>query len=196
MLHALRTPPMLGAAILFVAVTSAAAAEPTGGRVAVAIDQDAGTLTLTVDAQTAFVYRFGPTVDLPHFDPFNSPSGRPMTVAITDPYPHHRSFWVADEKVQLEGQSEKANIYSSLYSGVIDKAKSNWPLAPYKRRVAHVEFFNWKSDKDTVEFDEKLTWKNGDVQLLDELRHYRIRALATASTSWIFRFNFARPTGM
>jgi hypothetical protein len=98
---------MLGAAILLVAVTAAAAAEPTDGRVAVAIDQDAGTLTLTVDAQTAFVYRFGPMVDLPHFDPFNSPSGRPMTVAITDPYPHHRSFWVADEGVQLRASRKK-----------------------------------------------------------------------------------------
>lgn len=195
MLHALRTPLMLGTAILLVAVSSAAAAESTGGRVAVAIDQDAGTLTLTVDAQTAFVYRFGPTVDLPHFDPFNSPSGRPMTVAITDPYPHHRSFWVADEKVQLEGQPEKANIYSALYSGVIDKAKSNWPLAPYKRRVAHVEFSNWKTGGDTVEFDEKLTWKNGDVQLLDELRHYRVRALGDGEYFLDFSFQLCATYG-
>ena len=118
-----------GTLMLQVACGGAQAAEPAGDRVAIAIDQDAGALTVTVDGQTAFVYRFGPDVDLSHFDPFHSPSGRPMTVTITDPFPHHRSFWVGDERVHLEGQPESANIYSALFSGVTDKQKSKWPIS-------------------------------------------------------------------
>jgi len=168
---------LLSAAILLVPHCAILAGEAGTDRIVIDTDEDAGNLTLTVDGETAFVYRFGPTVDLPHFDPFNSPTGRAMTVKITDPFPHHRSFWVADERVQLEGRSEKAGIYTSLYSGVKDKEQSKWPVAPYKRRVVHVEFSNLKMEGDTAEFDEKLTWQDGDVQLLDELRHYRVRAL-------------------
>lgn len=153
------------------------AEEPRIGRVAVDIDDEAHRLTVTIDGQIAFVYCYGPLVDLPHFDPFNSPSGRAMTVKITEPYPHHRSFWVAEERVQLEGRSEKANIYTSLYSGVKDKGESEWPVAPYTRRVKHVEFSRVKTAGDSAEFQERLTWLDGDVKLLDELRHYRVRAL-------------------
>jgi hypothetical protein len=188
MFYATRFSLLLCAATAALASCDSAAAEPAASRIAVDIDKDAGTLSLTIDARTAFVYRFGPDVDLPHFDPFNSPSGRPMTVKIADPFPHHRSFWVGDERVQLEGQTEKVNIYSSLYSGVVDKEKSPWPVAPYKRRAAHVEFSNVKTDGDTAQFDEKLTWKNGDVQLLDELRHYRVRALGDGEYFLDFSF--------
>ncbi|MCL4205227.1 MAG: PmoA family protein [Pirellulaceae bacterium] len=196
MLHATRLSLLLlCAATAAVACSDSMAAEPAANRIAVDIDEDAGALTLTVDARTAFVYRFGPDVDLPHFDPFNSPSGRPMTVKIADPYPHHRSFWVADERVQLEGQSDKANIYSSLYSGVVDKERSKWPVPPYTRRVAHVEFSNVKISGDAAEFDEKLTWKNGDVQLLDELRHYRVRALGEGEYFLDFSFQLCASYG-
>ncbi len=176
------------AAVWLVPYCVVSAGEPATGRVQVDIDEDAGGLTLTVDGQAAFVYRFGSTVDLPHFDPFNSPSGRAMTVKITDPFPHHRSFWVADERVHLEGQSEKVGIYTALYSGVTDKEKSKWPVAPYKRRVVHVEFSGLKTSGDTAEFDEKLTWVNGDVRLLDELRHYRIRSLGDGE--YLIDFSF------
>lgn len=195
MFHTTGTSLIPAAAVFVLACCHVPAAETNGNRVAVAVDHDAGTLTVTIAARTAFVYRFGPTVDLPHFDPFNSPSGRPMTVAITEPYPHHRSFWVADERVQLEGSSERANIYSSLYSGVTDKEKSKWPVAPYQRRVAHVEFTNLKTAGDTAEFDEKLTWKNGDVRLLDELRHYRVRALGDGEYFLDFSFQLRAAYG-
>jgi hypothetical protein len=186
---------LFGTPMLSVASGEARAAEPAGDRVAVAIDDDAEALTVTVDGQTAFVYRYGPTVDLPHFDPFHSPSGRPMTVTITDPFPHHRSFWVADERVHLEGQSERANIYSALFSGVIDKQQSPWPVAPYTRRVAHVEFSNLRTEGDTAEFDEKLTWKNGEVRLLDERRHYRVRALGDGQYFLDFSFRLRATYG-
>jgi hypothetical protein len=118
-----------------------------------------------------------------------------MTVTITDPYPHHRAFWVADERVQLEGQSEKANIYTSLYSGVTDKQKSKWPVAPYARRVAHVAFSDLQTSGDTATFNEKLTWVNRDVRLLDELRHYRVRALGKGEYLLDFSFQLRATHG-
>lgn len=164
-------------AMLLRSCYAGSAEETPGGCIDVAINEDAGRLTVTIDGHTAFVYCFDSTVDLPHFDPFNSPSGRAMTVKITEPYPHHRSFWVADERVLLQGQPEKAGIYNALYSGVTDKSQSPWPVAPYARRVVHVEFSGLTTQSELAKFDEKLTWMNGDVRLLDELRHYRVRAL-------------------
>ncbi len=175
MWQAIRYGWLAGAVFLTLAGSVHAVADDQ--RIAIRIDDQAKTLTLSIDQQVAFVYRFGPDVDLPHFYPFHSPSGRSMTVAITDPFPHHRSFWVGDERVQLAGRAAQANIYSSLFSGVVDKEKSPWPVAPYTRRSAHVEFSNLKIHGDRAEFDEKLTWMDGDVPLLDELRHYRVRAL-------------------
>jgi hypothetical protein len=182
-------------AILFLICCGISAEEPAPDRIVVAMDEGAGHLTVTVDGQTAFVYCFGPTVDLPHFNPFNSSSGRAMTAKITDPYPHHRSFWVADERVQLEGALEKADIYTSLYSGVTNKEESKWPVAPYRRQVVHVEFSGLKTNGDTAEFDERLLWKNGDVRLLDELRHYRVRALGNGEYLLDFSFQLRAAYG-
>ncbi|MBB3207220.1 hypothetical protein FHS27_003039 [Rhodopirellula rubra] len=192
MFQSVRVPLVLMTALLVTSgLTSANATDvdqPNVDRVSVVIDDDAGSLTLQVDGKTAFVYRYGPSVDLPHFDPFNSVSGRPMTAKISRDHPHHRSFWVADERVQLEGQPEPVGLYMAVYSGVTDKAKSPWPIAPYKSRVAHVEFENLKVQGDTASFDEKLTWMNGDIPLLDELRHYRV--VAFPNGEYFFDFSF------
>lgn len=190
---------LLAASLLFPCFSSLAD-EPTDGppttdRIVIDANEDDGRLTLTVDGQTAFVYRFDSTVDLPHFDPFHSASGRPMTVKITEPYPHHRSFWVADERVRLEGQSEKAGFYNSLYSGVTDKGKSKWPVAPYKTRVVHVEFSGLKMEGDAAKFDEKLTWMHGGVPFLDELRHYRAAALGNGEYFLDFSFRLRATYG-
>ncbi len=171
------------------------AKEPTSNRVAVNVDDKLGQLTVKVDGRTALVYCYGPSVDLPHFDPFNSPSGRAMTAKIADPYPHHRSFWVAEKYVQLKGHKERDGVYTAIYSGVEDKKQSRWPIAPYKRRSVHVEFSKIKANGDSAEFDEKLTWTNGDVRLLDELRHYRIRALGSGEYFLDFSFKLQASYG-
>lgn len=145
--------------------------------ISIETDNEAGKRTITIDGQTAYVYHYGEDVDLPHFDPWMSPSGRAMTVKITDPYPHHRSFWVADERVLLEGQDKPVNIYSSLYSGKPAPEKSKWPVAPYQNRSKHIKFYDEKVDGDTAEYSELLTWMQGETPVLDEVRHYRITSL-------------------
>ncbi len=178
---------------------SEAVIDPANGSLAapvrVDIDETTSNLTVSIGEQTAFVYRFDESLDLPHFDPFNSASGRAMTVKITEPYPHHRSFWVADEGILLEGRPERVGIYNALYSGVIDKSKSPYPVAPYARRVKHVEFTNVSVDGDEAGFDEKLTWFDGETPLLDELRRYRVVSLGEGEYFLDFSFRLRATYG-
>ncbi|EMI58041.1 DUF6807 family protein [Rhodopirellula sallentina] len=167
----------------------------TSTRIAVEIADDESSLTLRIDQKPAFVYRCDSSVDLPHFDPFLSASGRPMTVKISKDHPHHRSFWVAEERVHLEGQPKPVGLYMALYSGVTDKEKSPWPIAPYQRRVSHVAFSNVTVAGNEAEFDEKLTWMDGDTPLLDELRHYRVVALADGEYFLDFSFRLQATYG-
>jgi hypothetical protein len=59
-------------------------------------DDEAGRLHVFIDGREVLVYQFGERLDLPHYWPMNSPSGKNMLVQQTEPYPHHRSFWFAD----------------------------------------------------------------------------------------------------
>jgi hypothetical protein len=56
-------------------------------------DDTAGRLQILIDGREALVYQYASTLDLPHYWPLNSPSGKNMLVQRTKPYPHHRSFW-------------------------------------------------------------------------------------------------------
>ena len=99
-------------AILIAAMSVAAGSAPT---IEFKSDEARGQLQVLIGGQEALVYVFGKDVDLPHFFPLRSPSGKSMTVEQTEPYPHHRSFWFADT-VQLAGQRE-VSFYNALYSG-------------------------------------------------------------------------------
>jgi hypothetical protein len=63
-------------------------------------DEARGQMQIQIGGKEALVYCYGTNVDLPHFYPVRSPSGKSMTVLQTEPFPHHRSFWFADT-VQL-----------------------------------------------------------------------------------------------
>ena len=64
-------------------------------------DADAGTLRFEIDGTEAFNYQFGAQYALPHIWPLRSPTGQSMLVQHPNPYPHHRSLWIAD-KVQVD----------------------------------------------------------------------------------------------
>jgi hypothetical protein len=80
-------------------------------RITMKQDDDAGRIDILVDGRPAFAYRYGPAVDLAHYYPLLSPSGKNMLVQVTDPYPHHRSFWFVD-RVQLD-DGPVVNVYNS-----------------------------------------------------------------------------------
>lgn len=147
-------------------------------RITMKTDAEKGVTTFSIDGKTAIEYRHGDDVDLPHFFPWNCVSGRNMTIDITEPFPHHRAFWVAETKVILDDGEKKTDLsnYMALGSGK-RTPDSKWPVAPFRNRSKHVEFSNVKSTKDTLEFDETIHWLAGETKIADELRHYRFKVL-------------------
>jgi hypothetical protein len=137
-------------------------------------DAARGRLQILISGQEALVYCYGTNVDLPHFYPVRSPSGKSMTVEQTEPFPHHRSFWFADT-VQLEGQ-HPVSFYNAFYTGTGGRKH---PKPPFRDHIRHVAFANQKPGDDRAELDFKLLWEmdDGKIPVLDEARHLRLVAL-------------------
>ena len=170
-------PALSAASLLSMAIASSAACapEPAGAdrsatpRVQLERDDAAGRLRVLIDGREAFVYQHGADVDLPHYWPVRSPSGKSMTIQHPDPYPHHRSFWFAD-KVRL-AEERDVNFYACLYTG-----KDNKP--PYRDHVRHVELLPNAGTPEEPVIRTKLLWEmDNDKPVLDELREMRIVAL-------------------
>jgi hypothetical protein len=158
-----------------IASSFVSAAEPANAdrsatpRIQLERDDAAGQLRALIDGREAFVYRYGADVDLPHYWPVRSPSGKSMTIQHPDPYPHHRSFWFAD-KVRLAEQRD-VNFYACLYTG-----QDNKP--PYRDHVRHVELLANAGTPQEPVIRTKLLWEmDADKPVLDELREMRVVAL-------------------
>ena len=150
--------------------SGALAAEPA--RIELKTDDAQGLFQVLIDGREAFVYQYGPQVDLPHYYPVRSPSGKLLTIEQTDPYPHHRSVWFADT-VELAGK-RKASFYNALYSRVDPKD----PKSPFRDRVRHVEFLPPAVQDNEAKLGMKLVWEMDlNVPVLDEQRQMRIKAL-------------------
>jgi len=141
------------------------------GRIELQRDDEKGQLRVVIDGREAFVYQYAETVDLPHYWPLNSPSGKNMLVQKTVPYPHHRSFWFADT-VKLNGE-RKVSLYNALYSG----EKRSDP--PYRDHIRHTGFGTLESKGARAVVETGLVWEmDNDKPLLDENRTVRIDALS------------------
>ncbi len=133
------------------------------------LDDPQGLMQVLIDSKKAFVYRYSSDVDLPHYFPVLSPSGKSLTVQKTEPYPHHRSVWFADH-VQLEGH-RKVNFYAALYT----RADSKQHESPFRDHIRHVEFLPGRTAGSDAEIGMKLRWEmDFDVPVLDELRQMRV----------------------
>ena len=111
---------------LLALATTALAADPPAASIALKNAPDgSGTIEFQTADKTALAFNFGRDVDIPHFFPVNSPSGKSMTVQRTEPYPHHRSFWFADT-VQLKGQ-RRASFYNAWYT----RTQTNATTGPF-----------------------------------------------------------------
>ena len=138
-------------------------------------DDRAGLLEILVSGREALAFRYGPDLDLPHFWPLNSPSGRNMLVEHPQPYPHHRAFWVADT-VRL-GSGRGVSTYMAYVTGTKLSEDSYGP--PFRDRVRHAAFTRLESLGNRARVDESLVWEmDGNVALLDERRRIVIHALS------------------
>jgi hypothetical protein len=134
-------------------------------------DDDAGQLRVLIDGKEAITYRFAQDLDLVHYFPVRSPSGKSMTVQHPDPYPHHRSFWFAD-RVRVGG-GRHVGFYNALYS----QADKDDPKSPFRDRIRHVAFL--PSPPDQAILRAKLVWEMDlDQPVVDEIRTMRVVPLA------------------
>ncbi len=131
-----------------------------------------GQLQILLDGKEALVYQYGKDVDLPHYYPLRSPSDQSLTIEHPNPYPHHRSVWVADT-VQLAGHPS-----TSFFMSWNSKDKKN-PQAGFRDRIRHVRFLNQQVGVARARIDAQLLWEAdyGKVPVLDERRELDIRPL-------------------
>jgi hypothetical protein len=111
------------------------------------------TLSFAIDDQPVLTYRFGNAIDLPHFFPVRSPSGKLLTVQQIEPYPHHRSLWFADA-VKLEG-GRRVSFYDALYTRV----NTNDTASPFRDRIRHVRQTVRRIEVDAALIEMRLLWE-------------------------------------
>jgi len=137
-------------------------------------DDEAGQLHVFIDGREAFVYQYIQWLDLPHFWPMFSPSGKDILVQQADPYPHHRSFWFADT-VRLNGGRE-VSTYNALYSGQKIGMETFGP--PFRDHIRHIAFTYVEEEEGQAVIDTKMVWEmDGAQPVLEEKRHLVIHAL-------------------
>ena len=161
---------------LFLAAALAVLPACSKAPASVTLDRDdaAGTLTVRIGGREALVYQFGEGLDLVHYWPLRSPSGRNMLVQKTEPYPHHRAFWFADT-VRLEGHRE-ASFYNALYSGVEGANGAYAP--PFRDRIRHLDFVRLETSGGRAAVESALVWEmDGSRPVLDERRRLAVHSL-------------------
>lgn len=137
-------------------------------------DDTAGRLAILIDGREALVYQYAFTLDLPHYWPMRSPSGKSMLVEQTEPYPHHRSFWIADT-VRLDGGPD-VSTYNALYSG--ERTGENTFGPPFRDQVRHVKFTRLDPMEGRAEVAAELVWEtDAGRPVLTENRRLVIYAL-------------------
>ena len=152
----------------------AAASVPDQPEISLQRDDEAGRLHVFIDGREVLVYQYIHWLDLPHYYPLNSPSGKNMLVQQTEPYPHHRAFWFADT-VRLEGERE-VSTYNALYSG--QKIGQNAYGPPFRDRIRHVAFIRCEAEGDRAEAEARLAWEmDGQRPVLEEKRKLVVHAL-------------------
>ena len=158
-------------AVAGLAGLAASAEQPTNSPAGLSLQDDpkAGRAVLLVRGKTAWVYRYGEGVDLPHYILF-SPTGQQVTVEQAEPYPHHRSFWFADT-VQLAGQRQ-VSFYNAWYSR-LDKKD---PRSPFRDRIRHLKLtVEPPTGQGSLVIHKELLWEMDQQKpVLDERRTMKV----------------------
>lgn len=181
--------------LLLVAGASSAgalAAEPV--KVELKRNDAAGQLQILIDGKEALVYQYGSDMDLPHYYPVRSPSGKLLTAQMNEPYPHHRSFWFADT-IQLPEQAKPISFFMSVYTQV-DKKKEL--VGPYQTCIRHVKFLDTgDQSRGQPGFKAQLLWadQQGKLPMLDEVRELRVVPLGNGEYLLDCRFRVTAAYG-
>ena len=177
----------IGAAAL---ALSACGSKP---EVTLARDDASGTLTVLIRGREALVYQYGDGLDLAHYGPMRSPSGKNMLVEKTEPYPHHRSFWLADT-VRPEGGERDVSFYNALYSGAKPATGDYGP--PFRDRIRHASFTRLDSAADRAEVEAELVWEtDGGRPVIAERRLLIVHSLGAGEYLLDLTWTLTAPRG-
>jgi len=178
------------AAGLLVAAQANAPAAEEPARIALKQDDAAGLLQVFIDGKEALGYQYAKHVDMAHYYPVLSPTGKLLTIQETEPYPHHRSIWFADT-VQLEGKRN-----ASFYMARNTRLDKKDPKSPCRDRIRHVEFLPPKIAGNQATLGMKLLWEMDEkVPVLDEERQLRVVALGKGEYFLDMTFTLAASYG-
>lgn len=190
-----------GALVLFALGTACLPAQTTS---TIALDQDdkRGTLRVSIGERELFTYNYSDDWALPHFFPMNSPSGKNLLVEKTEPYPHHRAFWVADTVVR---DGVKGDVYNSYYSGRKKQKLPGKPKekreykAPFNTASRHLDFVNQTFLDGSASIQEDLVWETSRTAtafpLLSEHRKIKIYPLSEGEYFMDFAFTLTADFG-
>jgi hypothetical protein len=187
-----RSRPAGLASAAFAAAVFAWAACSAKPHVMFARDDAAGTLAVLIGGREAFVFQYGPDVDLPHYWPMRSPSGRNMLVRKTEPYPHHRSFWFADT-IRPEGGERDLSFYNGLYSGT--KTETGDYVAPFRDRIRLVALPKIEAKNDRAEVVAELAWETDGRPVIAEKRRLVVHSLGGGEYLLDLTWTLTAPAG-
>ena len=167
----------------------------SGPTLRLAEDLDLEQVTLTVDLQgrERFSVQQGRRFAIPHLFPLLSPTDRPLTVQRTEPYPHHRSLWIAD-RIQLE-DGPVVDFYHS-FKNLKDPGLAG---LGYTSSIRHKSISEIELDEDRVFFTAQLTWDIGEQgPALDDTRRFLVLDLGSGEylidLSWRLTANYGKVT--
>ena len=135
-------------------------------------DDVAEQLAWVVDGREVLVYQYGAKYALPHYWPVRSPSGKLLTIQNPEPYPHHRSLWIADH-VQFENAPAVDFYHCWKNYRNPDQSESG-----FRHVVRHQRFGQLMTDGAIASVQGELQWVIDQTRpVLDERRTLRVIAL-------------------
>jgi hypothetical protein len=181
----------------------AGAAETTSSVVSFQHDDARGELRALAGNRELFVYNYSTSDSLPHFFPLNTPSGKNLLVEKTEPYPHHRAFWVSDTVIR---DGVKGDIYNSYYSGKKLPRKTGPDAVkrehgpPFNTASVHKAFREvCRTEGAARGYEEDLVWETSRTTttfpLLDEHRNVQVHLLQDGAYLVDFQFTLTAAYG-
>lgn len=135
-------------------------------------DDDAGELTVVMEGHEILTYQYGKELAIPHLWPIRSPAGKLLTVQHPNPYPHHRSLWIAD-KLQCDG-----GPIVDFYHCIKNYNQQDKPESGFRHFIRHQRFGELKAESGRVVIEAELTWfVNETTPVLDDSRTMSVTAL-------------------
>ncbi len=164
--------PLPAVALLVVALLNVALFGEDDVSMEIQRNDEAGELTVVMEGREILTYQYGPDFAIPHYWPVRSPSGKLLTVQHPNPYPHHRSLWIAD-KLQCDG-----GPVVDFYHCVKNYNQKDQPESGFRHFIRHQRFGEVKAEAGRAVIEAELTWfVNKTTPVLDERRRVSVTAL-------------------